>query len=302
MIKTYLLIGVLSGCGLFLYGMMNKMSNRVSSSGLFSGAMLEVAQAVDSQDIEKIKQLASQLDDINARGEHGVTLLVYAVIANKLDAIKVLMELGSDPSIDVPDQGNAGYISMWHSDAKALEVLLQSGMDPNLNEEGDPLIFHTHNIDESNSLPVLVKYGADVNALNEKGETPIFGMLSVQFKNALYLLDHGADGHYVTSSGISVAYSVEFELEHINPNSEAYQTMLQIKEKLISQGVKFPALSPWGERFIRDIVFCKEPSGYYPRSECKIEGVNPFVKEPSDEIKRQDEAILKERYGIEHQF
>ncbi|MBF8999683.1 ankyrin repeat domain-containing protein [Vibrio sp. NFV-1] len=278
------------------------MSNKINPKDLFSGPMLEVAQAVNSQDIEKIKQLASQLDDINARGEHGVTLLVYAVIANKLDAIKVLMELGSDPSIDIPEQGNAGYISMWHPDAKALEVLLQSGMDPNLNEEGDPLIFHSHNIDESNSLPVLVQYGADVNALNEKGETPIFGMLSVQFKNALYLLDHGADGHYVTSAGISVAYSVEFELEHIDPNSEAYQTMLQIKEKLISQGVKFPALSPWGERFVRDIVFCKEPSGDYPRSECKIEGVNPFVKEPSDEIKRQDEAILKERYGIEHQF
>nr|WP_237476271.1 ankyrin repeat domain-containing protein [Vibrio eleionomae] len=283
-------------------GVVKKMSNKINPKDLFSGPMLEVAQAVNSQDIEKIKQLASQLDDINARGEHGVTLLVYAVIANKLDAIKVLMELGSDPSIDIPEQGNAGYISMWHPDAKALEVLLQSGMDPNLNEEGDPLIFHSHNIDESNSLPVLVQYGVDVNALNEKGETPIFGMLSVQFKNALYLLDHGADGHYVTSAGISVTYSVEFELEHIDPNSKAYQTMLQIKEKLISQGVKFPALSPWGERFVRDIVFCKEPSGYYPRSECKIEGVNPFVKGPSDEVKRQDEAILKERYGIEHQF
>lgn len=302
MIKWIIVAVIVVVLTIVVGGVVRKMSNKINPKDLFSGAMFEVAQAVDSQDIEKIKQLASQLDDINARGEHGVTLLVYAVIANKLDAIKVLMELGSDPSIDVPDQGNAGYISMWHSDAKALEVLLQSGMDPNLNEEGDPLIFHTHNIDESNSLPVLVKYGADVNALNEKGETPIFDMIRTQPKNALFLLNNGADGSRISPSGVSVSYSFGLRLKRIDKESDICQVMLKIKEKLISQGVKFPALSPWGERFVRDIVFCKEPSGYYPRSECKIEGVNPFVKEPSDEIKRQDEAILKERYGIEHQF
>lgn len=302
MIKWIIVVVIIVVLAVILSGVVRNMSNKVDPTELFSGTMLQVAQAIDNNDVMQIKQRASELDDINARGEHGVTLLVYAVIADKLDAIKVLMELGSDPSIDVPDQGNAGYISMWHPDAKALEVLLQSGMDPNLDEESDPLIFYTHNMDESDSLPVLVQYGADVNALNEQGETPIFDMLTVQFKNALFILEHGADGHYVTPAGISVAYSVEFELEHLDKKSEAYQTMLQIKEKLISQGVQFPALSPWGERFVRDIVFCEDPLGYHPRSECKVEGVNQFVKEPSNEVKRQDEAILKQRYGIEHQF
>ena len=281
---------------------MKSMNSKVKPKELFSGPMLEVAKAVDRDDIVRVKQLAGQLDDINALGEHGVTLLVYAVIADKPESIKALMELGSDPAIDVPEQGNAGYIAMWHPDAKSLEALLQAGMDPNLKEEGDALIFHSHNIDESNSLPVLVKYGADVNALNEKQEPPIFDMLMVQFKNALYLLDHGADGHFVSPSGESVAYNVEFQLRELDPKSEAYQTMLTIKQKLIAQGVKFPALSPWGERFVRDIVFCKEPLGYRPRSECKIEGVNRFVKEPAEEIKRQDEMILKERYEIVHEF
>ncbi|WGY45923.1 ankyrin repeat domain-containing protein [Vibrio sp. ABG19] len=278
------------------------MNSKVKPKELFSGPMLEVAKAVDRDDIARVKQLAGQLDDINAVGEHGVTLLVYAVIADKPESIKALMELGSDPAIDVPEQGNAGYIAMWHPDAKSLEALLQAGMDPNIKNGKRPLIFHSHNMEESDSLPMLVKYGADVNALNEKQEPPIFDMLMVRFKNALYLLDHGADGHFVSPSGESVAYLVDFQLRELSPNSEGYQTMLTIKEKLVAQGVKFPALSPWGERFVRDIVFCKEPSGYRPRSECKIVGFNEFTSEPSQEIKRQDEIILKERYEIVHEF
>ncbi len=281
---------------------MTSMNSKVKPKELFSGPMLEVAKAVDRDDIARVKQLAGQLDDINALGEHGVTLLVYAVIADKPESIKVLMELGSDPAIDVPEQGNAGYIAMWHPDAKSLEALLQAGMDPNLKEEGDALIFHSHNIDESNSLPVLVKYGADVNSLNEKGETPIFDMIRAQPKNALFLLEHGADGSAVSPSGVSVAYSYELRMKRIDEKSAVYQVMTEIKQKLIAQGVKFPALSPWGERFVRDIVFCKEPLGYRPRSECKIEGANRFVKEPAEEIKRQDEMILKERYEIVHEF
>ena len=75
--------------------------------------------------------------------------------------------------------------------------------------------------------------------------------------------------------------------------------MLKIQQKMIAMGVKFPALTPYGERFRNDIVYCKEPRGYRPRSECKVEGVNRFPKPLSEESKLADEKILRERYGID---
>ncbi|CCN49850.1 conserved hypothetical protein [Vibrio nigripulchritudo MADA3029] len=78
--------------------------------------------------------------------------------------------------------------------------------------------------------------------------------------------------------------------------------MLKIQQKLVEKGVKFPALTPFGERFRNNIVFCQEPHGYMPKAECKVEGVNEFLGEQTEQEKRLDEKILKERFGIEHRF
>jgi hypothetical protein len=68
---------------------------------------------------------------------------------------------------------------------------------------------------------------------------------------------------------------------------------------MIELGVKFPALTPYGERYRLDIVWCDDPEGYLTRSECKLVGENEFLAPQSDASKKQDEKILRERYGID---
>ena len=137
-----------------------------------------------------------------------------------------------------------------------------------------------------------------MNARDRLGQTPLFDFINVSFDEALYLLDHGADPFVMDRSGMTTAYSVQDELNNMDKSTEAYQKMLTIQQKMIDLGVKFPALTPYGERFRNDIVYCKEPRGYRPRSECKVEGVNRFLKPQSEESKLADEKILRERYGI----
>ncbi|OHY94240.1 hypothetical protein BI375_16555 [Vibrio rotiferianus] len=267
----------------------------------FSGDLLTVAEAIKKKDIEKAKQLAEKLPDIDAPGTENYTLLAFAVADTNIPAIKMLMALGADPSTELGSQGQNGsvaYLAMWRKTTEALKAMLEAGMDTEIQRGSSTLIYDVPTLEENDSLRLLVEFGADVNARDRLGQTPIFNFVLTSFDEAIYLLDNGADPFVMDKSGVTLAYAVQNRLNYIDSKSEAHQKLLTIQQKMIDLGVKFPALTPYGERFRNDIVYCKEPKGYLPRSECKVEGVSRFDKPQSEESKLADEKILRERYGI----
>ncbi|MET2901625.1 ankyrin repeat domain-containing protein [Vibrio rotiferianus] len=267
----------------------------------FSGDLLTVAEAIKKKDIEKAKQLAEKLPDIDAPGMENYTLLAFAVADTNIPAIKMLMALGADPSTELGSQGQNGsvaYLAMWRKTTEALKAMLEAGMDTEIQRGSSTLIYDVPTLEDNDSLRLLVEFGADVNARDRLGQTVLFNFINVKFDEALYLLDNGADPFVMSKSGMTAAYSVQKSLNSMDKSTEAYQKMLTIQQKMIDLGVKFPALTPYGERFRNDIVYCKEPKGYLPRSECKVEGVSRFDKPQSEESKLADEKILRERYGI----
>ncbi len=283
-------------------GVLNMFRSKPYPEVFFSGDLLTVAQAIKKKDIEKAKQLAEKLPDIDAPGTENYTLLAFSVADTNIPAIKMLMALGADPSAKLGSRGQNGsvaYLAMWRKTTEALNAMLESGMDPNLSDKGDSLIFNVPELAGNDSLKLLVEYGADVNAKDTLGQTPMFNFVLTSFDEAIYLLDNGADPFVMDKAGVTLAYSVQNRIENMSSELEAYQKLLTIQQKMIELGVKFPALTPYGERFRNDIIYCKEPSGYRPRSECKVEGVNRFLKPQSEESKRADEIILRERYGID---
>ena len=297
MVVVVLVVGLL-----LKIGMGNMFRKKPYPEVFFDGELRAVAQAIKDKNAAEITRLGSQLENIDQPGNNNATLLFFAVNDENPVAIKALMALGADPSINIPEMGTIGYHAMWRNSMEPLKALLDSGMDPNLYDGEDTLLFNTPELSQNDALKLLIEAGADVNARDSLGSTPLLHILSVSFDEALYLLEQEADGYVMDEGGLSVAYSVQDELDFMDKNSEAYQKMLKIQQKLVEQGVKFPALSPWGERFHKGIVFCQEPNGYMPKAECKLEGVNEFVMEQPEHLKRRDEQILKERFGIDHQF
>ncbi|CAH1544304.1 ANK_REP_REGION domain-containing protein [Vibrio rotiferianus] len=283
-------------------GVLNMFRSKPYPEVFFSGDLLTVAQAIKKKDIEKAKQLAEKLPDVDAPGTENFTLLAFAVADTNIPAIKMLMALGADPSTKLGSRGQNGsvaYFAMWRKTTEALKAMLEAGMDTEIKRDSDTLIYDAPSLEDNDSLRLLVEFGADVNARDSLGQTPLFDFINVSFDEALYLLDHGADPFVMDKSGMTAAYSVQESLNSMDKATEAYQKMLKIQQKMIAMGVKFPALTPYGERFRNDIVYCKEPRGYRPCSECKVEGVNRFLKPQSEESKLADEKILRERYGID---
>nr|WP_231572040.1 ankyrin repeat domain-containing protein [Vibrio rotiferianus] len=304
-LKVALWLLVFALCSVLTSKVVDAMSivdSKPYPSDFFSGELLLVAQAIKEKEIKKAKKLAEALPDIDAPGKENFTLLAFAVADNNVPAIKMLMALGADPAHQIgkhKDRGTIGSFSMWNRSTKSLRALLESGMDPDQRETDRTLIYKVPELRDNDSLKLLVEFGADVNARDRLGQTPLFDFINVSFDEALYLLDHGADPFVMDRSGMTTAYSVQDELKNMDKSTEAYQKMLTIQQKMTELGVTFPALTPYGERFRNGIVYCKEPRGYRPRAECKVEGVNRFLKPQSEESKLADEKILRERYGID---
>jgi len=283
-------------------GVPNMFRTKPYPEVFFSGDLLAVAEAIKKKDIEKARLLAEKLPDIDAPGTENYTLLAFAVGDTNIPAIKMLMALGADPSTKLGSRGQNGsvvYLAMWRKTTEALKAMLEAGMDTEIKRDGITLISDAPTLEDNDSLRLLVEFGADVNARDPLGKTPLFGFILVSFDEALYLLDHDADPFVMSKSGITPAYSVQNRLNMMDKSTEAYRKMLKIQQKMIAMGVKFPALTPYGERFRNDIVYCKEPRGYRPRAECKVEGVSRWQKPQSEGSKLADEKILRERYGID---
>ncbi|OOF05909.1 hypothetical protein BZG80_04720 [Salinivibrio sp. MA440] len=273
----------------------------------FEGELLAVAEAMKAHDIDKAKALAEKLPDIDAHGNDHFTLLAFAVADTNIPAIKMLMALGADPAAKIDDAVIAGtdvsetvaHLAMRLKTTEPLKAMLEAGMDTEIKRGSGTLIFDVPDLEDNDALNLLVEFGADVNAKDSLGETILFRFIRVMFDEALYLLENGADPFVMDHSGVTAAFVVQSRLQRMDKSSEAYQKMLNIQQKMIELGVQFPALTPYGERYRLDIVWCNDPEGYLTRSECKLVGENEFLAPQSDASKRQDEKILRERYGID---
>ena len=89
--------------------------------------------------------------------------------------------------------------------AKIMETLLNQGADPNQSEWGGAAALHVAAANNSPELiKLLVRRGADVNAKNGFGETPLILLIDRSYGDSLntlkylldnvkYLIEHGAD-------------------------------------------------------------------------------------------------------------
>ena len=109
-------------------GVLNMFRSKPYPEVFFSGDLLTVAQAIKKKDIEKAKQLAEKLPDVDAPGTENFTLLAFAVADTNIPAIKMLMALGADPSTKLGSRGQNGsvaYFAMWRKTTEALKAMLE---------------------------------------------------------------------------------------------------------------------------------------------------------------------------------
>ena len=138
----------------------------------FGGDSYEAAR---EGNVEAIKEMLKEPGaKVDARDEHGYTLLNYAAMYGNVDVIKVLVEAGAD--LNAMDK--EGWLPLHHAARKghveAIKVLLKEGADVNaVDKDGVTPLHHAAGGGHVEAVKVLLKEGANVNAVDRNGWTPL---------------------------------------------------------------------------------------------------------------------------------
>lgn len=134
-----------------------------------------LAAAVAQGDEQRVRELAAQGADPNARGDRGVTLLEWALLRQSPDGMRALLDAGANPS--QPGLGGATVLHMaaMADDARYLRILLDYGADPNVphgTTQAPPLSAALMNPSDQ-PFELLLAHRADPNRADRLGNTPL---------------------------------------------------------------------------------------------------------------------------------
>lgn len=100
---------------------------------------MNIFEAAEKGDINKINELMRQGIDINAANEHGWTALQHAVARQQLTAVEMLLKLGANPNICLNKLNNTAiHTAVMAKNLTIIQALLKAGADVsacNINRE-----------------------------------------------------------------------------------------------------------------------------------------------------------------------
>ena len=222
----------------------------------FDGRMLEMAQAIQSNDMARLRQLATG-QNLNQPGRQDMSLLWFAMQPDQLntEAVKTLVSLGADPAANpIKDFGSPlDYVFMSRKSPgdttglKLLQAMLDGGMSPNKTEPDGTTLLQMAAGPGSASLAIiqlLLQRGADINARDRIGGSALYDAITSENPHiAQYLVQHGAKVDTYTVNGVTMGWSVKLRLDRMQPGPVRTQ-FEQLRDLLISKGMKLPPDAP----------------------------------------------------------
>ncbi|ELY6277004.1 ankyrin repeat domain-containing protein [Cronobacter muytjensii] len=228
-----------------------KQNMDLKSEDYFSGQQLPLARAIEKGDSNEVTKLASETD-LNKPGKEDMTLLFWSVMNSindkktpeHLKVITVLVKAGADPLQPRP-QGKsspAEYVLMADS-GDWIKAMLDGGLSPDAKDKtfDKPIIFQTLEAKNTDTLKTMLDAGANINVTDSLGNTLLIDALDYgKHDHVLLLLERGADPEIHGKFGWTMGNQLQRLLAGAKEGSEHYQSLNEIKNKLIEHGGKWP--------------------------------------------------------------
>lgn len=153
--------------------------------------------------LPSILQFCENLD-VNIQDAKGMTSIAWAAMMNDAKAIEVLLDLGADP--DIPDVRGTTPL-MLTKDPKCMKMLLNAGADVDLPDftHQPALLFSMANTE---CLRLLLDHGADTTIVEGSGFIPLHWAVFIGHSKAVeVLLDKGGDYLIPSGDGSSIIHT-----------------------------------------------------------------------------------------------
>lgn len=258
----------------------------------YSGTLLDVAVAKNN--LQMINLLLNYGANVNIPINYGETPLAKAVGRNNLPMVKFLLAHGADVKKDV----EALHTAIYQGDLEMVELLISHGA---ADIDGGRLLYTAvGNGDELTStneriVKLLLAHGADTNAQNKEGNTPLYGALLTSQKNkkniVKLLLVHGADINIKNRSGVTPLYSIVGDLSY---------TDKEVVELILAKGANVNVSDYWtGETLLQAAARSgkKETVKLLLAKGANAQAKNTDGKTPLETTSNQDIQALLKRYN-----
>lgn len=134
---------------------------------------LHIAASIGFSEIAEL--LLANDADVKARNDSEITPLHTAVYGGKIECVKLLIKHGADAVNNVWKHNyTLLHMSAMRNDSPIMKVLIKAGADINaVKENGTAVIHDAARWMSYEALELLIKEGADVNVRNDEAETPL---------------------------------------------------------------------------------------------------------------------------------
>ncbi|MEZ0540919.1 ankyrin repeat domain-containing protein [Fibrella arboris] len=208
----------------------------------FEGIALQLAQAIQQNRLDEVERLAGQAE-LNQFYRENMTLLIWAILADRQEALDLLLRAGANPNLTSDDGIQPVALAAGaKEDNPNLKVLLRHGGDPNSKSRGEPALHIAFDSEYYTNVELLLNAKADINIRDEHDDTILIKAgYQEKFARAAALIQRGADIN-ASSEGGGIALEVQQATPKIG--SKTYQEQAQLRQLLISRGVHFPIFHP----------------------------------------------------------
>ncbi|ELY2666901.1 ankyrin repeat domain-containing protein [Cronobacter sakazakii] len=228
-----------------------KQNMDLNPQDYFSGQQLTLAKAIEDGKVEDVEKLASETD-LNKPGQHDMTLLFWSIMnaindkktPEHLKVITVLVKAGADPLQPRPEGKSSPAEYVLKADSGDwIKAMLDGGLSPDAKDKTfhEPIIFQAIKAKNTDTLKTMLDAGANINITDSLGNTLLIDALDYgKHDHVLLLLDRGADPEIKADNGWTMGNQLQRLLNGAKEGSEHYQSLNEIKEKLIEHGGKWP--------------------------------------------------------------
>lgn len=170
--------------------------------------VIELCEAIEAGDIERINALIASGVDVNFRGKDGMTPLLWAYPGERTEAFETLLKNGADPNLtfssdlNCPRSLHAGdSVTLLAASGRLakLKLVMEHGGDVGARNGNDDSLIHIairrgSSVDKRDRIECLLEHGADIDAINTNyKQTPAMSAAVYgQYELVLYLLQSGA--------------------------------------------------------------------------------------------------------------